>query len=251
MEDGPFEPHRRVIETNLFGAMFGARAVIPIFKRQGSGTLINVGSALSKVGQPYAPSYAISKFGLLGLSDSLRMELADHPKIHVCSLLPYAFDSQHFEEGANRMGFDTHPMPPQQSPVDVARALVSLAERPRRELHVPRYMQIAVGLRALFPRTVEKAVLHAVREWHFGFEEEAPGDGNLFEGGRKRAAVHGERVARTTLPGLALWALKHFGARPTRKHAIRPHAGSDASRPHAGSDASPAPSPLRVVPDVI
>jgi NAD(P)-dependent dehydrogenase (short-subunit alcohol dehydrogenase family) len=46
LDEGPFEPHRRVIETNLYGAMFGARAVLPIFKRQHAGILINVSSVL-------------------------------------------------------------------------------------------------------------------------------------------------------------------------------------------------------------
>src|SRR5690606_18472927 len=63
----PFSDHERVIETNLIGAMRCAHAVLPILRRQGRGTLINVGSILSKVGQPYVPSYVVSKFGLRGL----------------------------------------------------------------------------------------------------------------------------------------------------------------------------------------
>src|SRR5690349_2435874 len=31
LEDGSFDAHRRVIETDLFGAIFGARAVVPVF----------------------------------------------------------------------------------------------------------------------------------------------------------------------------------------------------------------------------
>src|SRR3712207_5719749 len=41
LEDGPFKPHRRVIETNVYGAMFGARAILPVFRRQHAGILIN------------------------------------------------------------------------------------------------------------------------------------------------------------------------------------------------------------------
>ena len=44
--EGPFEDHRRVIETNVYGPIFGARAVLPIFRRQRAGVLINVSSVL-------------------------------------------------------------------------------------------------------------------------------------------------------------------------------------------------------------
>jgi NADP-dependent 3-hydroxy acid dehydrogenase YdfG len=55
LEDGDFLEHRQVLETNLIGPMFAARLVVPIFRRQRAGTLINIGSVLSQVGQPFVP----------------------------------------------------------------------------------------------------------------------------------------------------------------------------------------------------
>lgn len=81
LDDGSFDIHRRVIETNVFGSMYGARAAIPIFRRQGHGILVNVSSTLGKVGQPYVPSYVVSKFAVRGLSETLRTALADHPDV--------------------------------------------------------------------------------------------------------------------------------------------------------------------------
>src|SRR5690606_9278974 len=112
LEDAPLEEHRRVIDTNLWGAIHGARAVVPVFRRQRRGVLVNVGSVLSKIGQPFVPSYVISKFGLRGLSEALRFELADEPDIHVCSVLPYAMNTQHFQSGANYIGWQPRAMPP-------------------------------------------------------------------------------------------------------------------------------------------
>src|SRR5690606_37667297 len=86
IEGGPLDEHREVLETNVFGAIHGARAVLPIFRRQRRGVLINVGSILSKIGQPFVPSYVVSKFALRGLTEALRAELADEYDIHVCSL---------------------------------------------------------------------------------------------------------------------------------------------------------------------
>jgi len=101
LDEAPFDEHRRVIETNVIGSMLCARAVMPVFRRQEYGVLINVGSVLSKVGQPFVPSYVISKFAIRGLTEALRADVAEMPHVHVCTLLPYAIDTQHFEAGAN------------------------------------------------------------------------------------------------------------------------------------------------------
>lgn len=224
IEDGPFEIHQRVIETNLFGAIYGARAVLPVFKRQESGVLINVGSMLSKVANPYVPAYVMSKFGVSGLTDALRTELADYSNIHACTLLPYAFDSPHFESGANLMGVAVHPMPPQQSPEDVARALVSLARSPRRQRYVPRYARLAVLLHALMPQAVERFSLHTISEWHFGFAPEGASTGNLFHGRHDVSTdVFGRRKARISFPRMLAWAAARL-ARRKRSQTLRPHA---------------------------
>lgn len=74
LHEGEFAAHRRVLETNLLGPMYAARLVMPVFRTQRHGTLINVGSVLSEVGQAFVPAYAISKFGLRGLSEALRSD---------------------------------------------------------------------------------------------------------------------------------------------------------------------------------
>jgi NAD(P)-dependent dehydrogenase (short-subunit alcohol dehydrogenase family) len=229
LEEVPFEVHRRVIETNVFGSMYGARAALPIFKRQRAGVLVNVGSILSQVGQPYVPAYVISKFAVRGLSEALRSSVADEPNIHVCSLLPFAIDTPHFEEGANYAGFGPHAMPPMQSPEKVAAALVQLVERPRRERRVPRIAGLGLALHALFPEAVEKAVLHLVREWHFDFVPRSPSPGSVFSPPQTGAHVHGRRPARIGLPGMLAWAAVHFlrlladGGANQRRPSLRPH----------------------------
>jgi NAD(P)-dependent dehydrogenase (short-subunit alcohol dehydrogenase family) len=216
LETIPIEDHRRVLEINLWGSVFCARAVVPVFRRQAHGVLINVGSILSKVGQPFVPSYVISKFALRGLSEALRAELADYPGIHVCTLLPYAIDTPHFQVGANLVGRKPYPMPPTQSPEHVARELVALAERPRRELHVPRSAALGLALHALFPRLVERVIHDALSRWHFGGPQALDVPGNLWAPAAEPARVHGRRQPRIGLPALIGWMLGHYGARGLR-----------------------------------
>lgn len=224
IEEGPIDEHRQVIETNLFGAIHGARAAVPVFRRQRRGILINVGSVLSRIGQPFVPSYVISKFALRGLSEALRAELADELDIHVCTLMPFAVDTEHFESGANHIGYEAHAMPPTQTPEKVALALVSLAERPCRERYVPRIAPAGIALHAVFPRTVERILLEALTKWHFGAPQ-APKSGNLARPEQANGRVHGERKARLSTAALLFYAARRFPVvlADGVMHALRSH----------------------------
>lgn len=211
LSEAPFDEHKRVIETNLFGSMLGARAALPRFLAQGHGVLVNVGSLLSEVGQPFVPSYVVSKFALRGLSEALRTEVAEHRDVHVCTLLPYAVDTPHFEEAANVRERRARPMPPTQSPEKVARALVDLAARPRRELHVPHVAALGPVAHWMFPRTTERLLLRALSRWHFDDHREPATHGNLHAPGRSGGgAVHGTYGAQIGTPAFAAWALREL-----------------------------------------
>jgi short-subunit dehydrogenase len=239
MTAATFDEHRRVIETNLYGPMLAARAVLPVFRRQRHGVMINVGSILSKIGHPYVPSYSISKFALRGLSEALRVELADEPGIHVCTIFPYAMNTPHFESGGNRIGLRARAMPPDQSPEKVARAVLSLVKRPRRELHVPRIAALGVALHDLMPDKVEALLLHALQRWHFDPVAEPSSPGNLFHPSHRQQpsrrpedGIHGQREPRVGAPAFFLWALGDLLMSPARR-ALHGLTASHASK--AGS----------------
>ncbi len=62
-------------ETNLFGTLRVCRAVLPIMRRQGFGTIINVSSIGGRIGLPFQGVYSATKFALEGLTEALRMEV--------------------------------------------------------------------------------------------------------------------------------------------------------------------------------
>ncbi len=64
----------RVQGINLRGAYLCARAAWPVLKGRGGGYILNIGSVASKEGFGDGAVYSASKFGLLGLSESLREE---------------------------------------------------------------------------------------------------------------------------------------------------------------------------------
>jgi NAD(P)-dependent dehydrogenase (short-subunit alcohol dehydrogenase family) len=206
LDQAPFELHQRVIETNLLGAMLGARAALPVFRRQRSGVLINVGSVLAEVGHAFVPSYVISKFGIHGLSEALRVALADEPNIHVCTVFPYSIDTPHFEAAANEIRRKPFALPPMQPPERVARAIADLAERPRRTRHVPRSLVVGLALHALMPRAAERLLLDALRRWHISDDPQRRTAGNLFAPPDEAARTHGQRPPLLATSRFFAWA---------------------------------------------
>lgn len=64
-----------MIGTNFYGQVNGARAVLPIFRGQGYGTLINVASVDARLPQLDASAYTASKHGIQSFGMNLRPEL--------------------------------------------------------------------------------------------------------------------------------------------------------------------------------
>ena len=111
VDDGPLEMHRRVIETNLLGYLYGARAAVRIFREQGSGVLVNVSSATAYVGQPFTSAYVASKCGIW-TQRCIRQEVSDCPAIHICTVLPGSTDTPLFQHAGNYIGRALQPLKP-------------------------------------------------------------------------------------------------------------------------------------------
>lgn len=127
----PLAAHRRVIESNLLGHLHGAHAALARFRRQGHGLLVNLISVGGWLPTPYAAAYAASKSGARALSESLRAEVADLPRVHVCDVAPTFVDSPGLLHGANYTGRRIRPPLPMVDPRAVAQAIVALADAPR------------------------------------------------------------------------------------------------------------------------
>lgn len=78
---------RTVIETNLTGTFLTCRAVLPQMKQQGAGQIINISSGAGRNGIKQMAAYCASKFGVIGFTESLALEVRNH-NIRVSTLLP-------------------------------------------------------------------------------------------------------------------------------------------------------------------
>lgn len=89
---GNMERNRLIVETNLIGAMATVDAAITLFRRQGGGQVVGVGSVAGIRGLPGSSSYSASKAGLHAYMESVRAETHGEP-ITVTTIAPGYIDT--------------------------------------------------------------------------------------------------------------------------------------------------------------
>lgn len=75
MEDIDRESLRRQFEVNVFGMQQLTTALIPVFRAQDYGRIVNVSSVMGRVGVPMLGCYCASKYAMEAISDAMRVEL--------------------------------------------------------------------------------------------------------------------------------------------------------------------------------
>jgi NAD(P)-dependent dehydrogenase (short-subunit alcohol dehydrogenase family) len=74
-EDLAMDKIKAQYETNVFGLIRTTQAVLPIMRRQKSGTIVNISSGAGLFGIPSGSAYVSTKFAVEGLSESISYEL--------------------------------------------------------------------------------------------------------------------------------------------------------------------------------
>jgi NAD(P)-dependent dehydrogenase (short-subunit alcohol dehydrogenase family) len=207
----PMHDHRRVIETNLFGYIHGARAAFQHFLPQRHGVLINVASIDSRLSQPYMSAYVASKHAIRGLGMSLRQELwlEGYRDVHVCTVMPATVDTPLFQHAANYSGRAVDAMPPVYEAQRVAQTILRLVKKPRREVFVGHSGRFFNAQHQIAPTFTERFM--AVLSDHFQLSRKkgaTPTAGNLFEPIAEGREVSGHWMweNRRLLPGQVVGA---------------------------------------------
>ena len=76
-----------IVKVNLFGAYYVVRAVLPSMLERQTGDIVNISSSAGQRGAPLTSAYSASKFGLIGMSESLMLEVRKS-NIRVFTLTP-------------------------------------------------------------------------------------------------------------------------------------------------------------------
>jgi short-subunit dehydrogenase len=155
---------RETFETNFFGTVEGMKAVIPVMKQQGAGSIINVSSVAGHIPIPFHGVYSATKFAMNAIGKAARMELAESG-INVLTVCP-GYVQTEFAANALR-GVEAKRVRPKSahgiSPERVARAVLKGYLKKKREVIVPWSMIPVVKLYQLFPGLVEWGMTRMAR----------------------------------------------------------------------------------------
>jgi len=104
----PQEDQARLLDVNLKGFVYGSHTAINLFRKQGYGILMNMGSVDSETPHAYQASYSASKAGVRSLSLALGQELRlnNLDKIKVVVIEPWAVDTPFWRHAANYTGVE-------------------------------------------------------------------------------------------------------------------------------------------------
>jgi NADP-dependent 3-hydroxy acid dehydrogenase YdfG len=126
------EEHRRMVETNLIGAMTVTEVFLHQLRANGGGDLVNISSVAGRVAPAGFAAYAATKWGMNGWSEALRVEL--QPDIRVMVIEPGAIAtelSDHITHADSKRAAKEYldmAIPPQ----DIADVIAFAVSRPRR-----------------------------------------------------------------------------------------------------------------------
>ncbi|MBS9536114.1 SDR family oxidoreductase [Mycobacterium sp. M1] len=147
----PEDVVRRQLDVNLHGVIRGVQAAAPRMRARGTGQIVTIASAASKVSPPGEATYAATKHGVLGYLRAVRAELRGSG-VELSVIMPGVVDTdlaRGTATGAVRL----------LQPSEVARAVVSVIERPRFEVTMPRHLGRALALAELVPQVVRDFIL--------------------------------------------------------------------------------------------
>lgn len=216
-DDMALEEIERIIQVNLLGTLYGVKAVLPVMKRQGGGTIINLGSVLSQRSIALQSIYCATKHGVKGFTEALRLELdRDQTGINVTLILPSTINTPFYTYARSHMAVRPKPVPPVYEAQAVAEAILAAAQRPLRDVTVGgagKEMTVLEALSpALFDRLMELG--GSIFKTQQTNEPETARPDNLFTPVPNRGQIDGEWPGRPSL------YTRLFELHPNRKRAL-------------------------------
>ncbi|MET3036616.1 SDR family oxidoreductase [Chryseobacterium sp. NRRL B-14859] len=205
-EEIPSEVTDQIVKTNLLGYMHSAHAVLPVFKRQKKGVLLNNISIGGWMPAPYGTAYTASKYGIRGMVETLQGEVSDFPDIHICALYPGFQKSSGIEHAANYSGIKLSTPPPAFDPRKLANSIVKMAKNPKNAVYPDWSAVVFKNLYELFPNTVRdvsSAAMRMLMKTNKDRKEDTVG--NILESSKDNTGIDGKTLLSVSSRKLA-WA---------------------------------------------
>lgn len=210
-DDVTAEEFERATKVTYLGMVNGTRSALRCMKPRNSGTIVQVGSALSYRSIPLQAAYCGAKFACRGFTDSLRSELRhDGSRIRLTMVQLPAVNTPQFEWALSRMPHHPQPVPPIFQPEVAAQAIVWAADARKREVWVGWPTVKAILANLVVPGLID----HYLARTNFDAQQTgAPTSptrpSNLFEPATGRHAMHGSFDAIAKSASIQMWLSRH------------------------------------------
>ncbi len=150
-DDEPQNATARQLAVNLQGAIHLVQSAVPAMRARGTGHIVTIASAASVLPTPGEATYAASKHGVLGYLKAVRAELRG-TGVELSVIMPTVVET------ALAAGTSTGAAKILQ-PIDVARKVVGVIDKPRFEVTVPSYVGVLNRLLGVLPDIPRSAIL--------------------------------------------------------------------------------------------
>lgn len=157
IDEMPPDVMRHMMDVNYTGTFLGARAALPVFRRQASGHLIFVSSIVGRRGIAFMGGYTATKAAQSGLAEALRTEFAG-TAIHVSCVYPISTETEFTSAMTRDYGQRVSGLGPTQSVDAVAGAIVACVRRPRPEVYPHAASRVLPLLNILVPAFTDRFV---------------------------------------------------------------------------------------------
>ncbi|SFB88502.1 hypothetical protein SAMN04488168_1012 [Bacillus sp. 491mf] len=155
--DASVQEVKDMFDVNVFGLVACTKAILPYMIEQNSGQIVNIASLAGKIATPKSSAYAATKHAVLGFTNSLRMELAN-TNITITAINPGPIDTN-FHTIADQSG--TYVKSVERyilKPNYVAQQIVKAIVMKKREVNLPKWMNLGPIIFSLFPGLFERVV---------------------------------------------------------------------------------------------
>ncbi|HEY1593056.1 MAG TPA: SDR family oxidoreductase [Solirubrobacteraceae bacterium] len=213
----------RLVDINVHGVIIGSKIALERFTARGRGHLVNIASIAGKAGVSHLATYCATKFAVVGLTESIRLEYAGTP-IDVSVVMPIGVNTELYSGLAPLRGIKTP------EPEDVADAIVEALQTGRYEVYVPKRMNAMSRLGALLPLKARDAL------------NSASGGDVMTHPDHTARAAYEQRMKRT------IEGADEVAAAAAPAEAAAPAAPAEPAEPAAPAEPE-APAPAAAAPD--
>jgi len=172
------EDYEKVLQVNLWGVLYGSLAFLPLLREREGSFLVNISSVFGLMGFPGSAPYNVSKFGVRGFTETLRVEMRStslnvvcvHPggiKTNIAKNIEYkdAKERERFVKNFEK-----------QAPTTAAQAATTIIrgmERGRSRITIGKDASFIDRITRLMPETYEKILARWLKPERFLAERKA------------------------------------------------------------------------------